>query len=69
MDCPKVKRLPDSLADLSSLTNLLINNGSTLECLPDSIGDLSSLTFLEISCSQLERLPDSLGDLSSLDKS
>ncbi|XP_057846501.2 disease resistance protein RPV1-like [Cryptomeria japonica] len=65
--CKKLECLPNSLENLSSLTNITISCCPELQRLPDSLGDLSSFTNLQIVyCNNLERLPDSLGDLSSL---
>ncbi|GLJ44460.1 hypothetical protein SUGI_0932860 [Cryptomeria japonica] len=59
--------LPNSLGELSSLTDLSIQNCPKLESLPISLGDLFSLTNLRIgSCPKLKCLPCSLGLLNLL---
>ncbi|XP_059075833.1 putative disease resistance protein At4g19050 [Cryptomeria japonica] len=59
--------LPNSLEDLSFLTDFSIEDCPSLESLPSPLGNLSSLTNLSIkNCPSLESLPTSLANLSSL---
>jgi len=58
-------RLPDSLANLTSLQTLYLGN-NRLTTLPDSLANLTALQALFLSDNQLTTLPDSLVRLTSL---
>ncbi|KAL2623455.1 hypothetical protein R1flu_003660 [Riccia fluitans] len=63
--CP-VKMLPDSLGNLTNLTDLEVEN-CPIQRLPKTLGQLSSLRSLIVRlCENLKTIPDSIGDLSSL---
>ncbi|MEV4541237.1 Imm1 family immunity protein [Micromonospora echinaurantiaca] len=57
--------LPESLADLTALTELRLV-GNHLTELPDWLGDLAALTRLGLGGNQLTTLPESLGNLTAL---
>jgi Leucine-rich repeat (LRR) protein len=63
----KMEELSDSLEELATLQNLVINNCRTLTKLPEIIGNLKLLKSLEITGNtSLESLPKSIFDLGSL---
>ncbi len=57
--------LPDSLGQLTQLTNLDLSNNQ-LTALPTSLGQLTQLTELRLSYNQLATLPESFGQLKQL---
>jgi hypothetical protein len=64
-----VYELPDSIINLSCLTELRIWSMPDLESLPDSIGNLKGLKILDIKhCENLFEFPSSIGDLYSLEQ-
>ncbi|HAX71153.1 MAG TPA: hypothetical protein DCY14_16180, partial [Anaerolineae bacterium] len=56
---PQLTELPDSLWQLTQLTNLNLSSNQ-LTTLPDSLGQLTQLTTLYLSDNRLTTLPDSL---------
>jgi len=60
-----IKSLPDSIGNLTKLTELNIHNNQ-LTSLPDSLGNLTNLTELNIHNNQLTSLPDSMRNLTKL---
>ncbi|CAI5475537.1 unnamed protein product [Closterium sp. Yama58-4] len=68
LECLHITDLPDSIGQLTALTELSISNCQRLQDLPDSIGDLRSLKKLEtFRAKPLEVLPDSIGQLRNLE--
>ena len=65
MNGNQLATLPDSLGNLTSLTELDLT-GNRLTILPDSLGKLTALSLLKLYGNQLATLPDSLGNLTSL---
>ncbi|XP_030449539.1 disease resistance protein RUN1-like [Syzygium oleosum] len=64
--CHLLKTLPESIGNMSSLTDLFLDN-TMITTLPESIGMLERLRTLRLSqCAQLRQLPTSLGKLKSL---
>ena len=61
-----LKKLPDSIGQLSNLKYLSIYNNRKLTNFPESIANLENLEFLSISSNSLDDLPD-LSNLSKLD--
>jgi hypothetical protein len=67
MDFPKMRRLPDSIGQLTALTSLVLGGCKGLQQLPDTIGQLTALTSLDLgNCSRLQQLPDTIGQLTAL---
>ncbi|KAH9307724.1 hypothetical protein KI387_035635 [Taxus chinensis] len=65
--CNVVVTLPTSVAQLKSLTFLVLNECSNLITLPETFGNLSALQLLYLSeCSKLATLPPTFGQLKSL---
>jgi hypothetical protein len=60
-----LETLPDSLADLTALTRLILV-GNQLSALPDWLGELTALTKLGLGGNRLTVLPESLGNLTAL---
>ncbi|CAI5477044.1 unnamed protein product [Closterium sp. Yama58-4] len=68
LECLHITDLPDSIGQLTALTELSISNCKRLQDLPDSIGNLRSLQKLELfRAKPLEVLPDSIGQLQNLE--
>ena len=61
----KLTELPESIGNLSSLSQLNLGDTSLTE-LPESIGNLSSLSQLNLGDTSLTEVPESIGNLSSL---
>ena len=59
--------IPESLGNLSNLTDIILNNNQLSGSIPESLGNLSNLKTLELSENQLSgSIPKSLGNLSKL---
>ncbi|KAL3687698.1 hypothetical protein R1sor_014007 [Riccia sorocarpa] len=66
-DCQTFTTLPNSLGNLTLLTDLTLGDCHDLVSLPETIGQLTSLRTLEITrCRKLKCLPESLGQLRNL---
>ena len=63
----RLKTLPDSIRQLTSLTDLLLN-GSDFNSLPDVIQHLKNLEVLWIHDTKLACLPDWIGNLDKLEE-
>ena len=57
--------LPESLVNLSKLSNLILGNNQ-ISGIPESLGNLSHLQYLYLYNNQLSVIPESLGNLSHL---
>ncbi|KAL3676132.1 hypothetical protein R1sor_026080 [Riccia sorocarpa] len=67
LDCQTFSTLPNSLGNLTLLTDLVLNDCQDLVSLPETIGQLSSLSTLSIKgCRKLRCIPESIGQLRSL---
>jgi Leucine-rich repeat (LRR) protein/flagellar motor component MotA len=63
----KLKFLPESIGNLTNLTELYFSGSQKLKFLPDTIGNLTNLTRLGLYNNiKLKCLPDNIGRLSSL---
>ena len=63
-DCPRLKRLPDSICRLGNLRTINLEWCVALQALPEAIGDLQELRSLSMKgCELIKSLPESLGDL------
>ena len=61
--------IPSTLGNLTSLTNLWLNNNQLTGSIPSELGDLTNLTQLYLNNNQLTgTIPPKLGDLTSLDR-
>jgi len=59
--------IPESLGNLSNLTNLRLSYGQLTGSIPESLGNLSNLQFLYLYLNQLSgTIPESLGNLNNL---
>jgi Leucine-rich repeat (LRR) protein len=65
--CRRIKTLPETIGNLSTLKEISIYGCNRLKMLPESICNLSSLKRLDITlCSNIRKLPESFGNLRSL---
>jgi|GEM_PF-3284486 len=65
-DGMKIKRLPESLGQLTELESLFLSENK-LQALPNSIGKLKKLQNLYVDSNELKFLPESIGDLTQLE--
>lgn len=62
--CIELKKLPNSIRNLSKLTILDISDCTNIKDLPEHIGDLHRLINVNmIHCSELQNLPESFWDV------
>ncbi len=61
----RLDRVPDEIADLTGLTELLLND-NRITALPDWIGSLPNLTTLRLDSNRLAELPGTMNRLTSL---
>ena len=62
-----VGKLPNSIGNLTSLTQLYLYKNQLTGSIPESIGNLTSLTWLRLNSNQLTgSIPESIGNLTSL---
>ncbi len=66
LDFYKIRRLPESLGEMSSLKILDLFAEEGLKHLPASLGSLTGLEKLSLWCAELTTLPDSIGNLKHL---
>lgn len=61
----KLKTLPESIGNLTSLRTLFLRNHHLIT-IPESIGNLTSLEYLSFRSNKLETIPESIGNLKFL---
>ena len=68
MGCENLTTLPESMGNLTQLTELGLMGCESLTTLPESIGKLTQLTELDLrGCEKLTMLPESIQQLTKLD--
>ncbi len=61
----KLKTLPESIGNLTSLRSLSLRDNNLIT-IPDSIGNLTSLEYINFRSNRLETIPESIGNLKFL---
>ena len=65
LDDIPIKRIPNSIGDFKTLTQLYVEH-TEMATLPDSVGNLTAMETLHLKSNKLEALPDNIGNLTAL---
>jgi len=63
-----LEALPDTMADLEHMTDLVLSDCANFKELPAYVGNWSGMIYLEVDGTQISEIPESIGNLKELEE-